>query len=266
MLWCRVPIFHMLKKINPKCSANYCSSTTRLPTQSADATTATKKPNSSTSLIHVHNTTISPQRTYVSIEMATDLNINSVYSLLYRVRLHTHLADSADSSDLMGNEHTRWAQSMQKSTPESTLQKSPAWNPCQARAFAFSSPQQTIFHYISRGFCNPKLPFAEFSNVLLEVLTIGRAFDKPEQLCDTCRLEDFTVYFLVKITDKNQCFRCLHIWSHLSINKLFFYSFKSQCWNIYPENGQTLPSLLKCEMGYGIQWWKRWNYGRLNKN
>lgn len=78
-----------------------------LPTRSADATTATKKPNSSTSLIHVHNITISPQRTYVSIEMATDLNINSVYSLLYRVRLHTHLADSQQT------EVTSWGMSTQ---------------------------------------------------------------------------------------------------------------------------------------------------------
>lgn len=81
---------------------------------------------------------------------------------------------------------------MQKCSPESNLQESAAQELPKPEAVSLYCP---IVLTTFCEFCNPKLLFAAFTDVLLELLTIGVAFNSAKQLFAISRLEDFTVYF-----------------------------------------------------------------------
>lgn len=63
---------------------------------------------------------------------------------------------------------------MQKCSPESILQKSAAQELPKTEAVSLYCPIVPTTFY---EFCNPKLLFAEFIDVLLEFLTTGVAFN-----------------------------------------------------------------------------------------
>lgn len=81
---------------------------------------------------------------------------------------------------------------MQKCAPESTLQKSATQELPKPEAVSLYC---LIVPTAFCEFCNPKLLFADFTDALLEFLTIGVAFNQANQLFTISTLEDFTVYF-----------------------------------------------------------------------
>lgn len=100
-----------------------------------------------------------PQHTYVSIEMATDLNVKSVYNKLYSVRPHIHFADSKQAA--VNTWGRRRGRTMQKNAPESTLQKSAAWE--------LPKPEAVSLYLVALNKLFPmNFPgaFVEFSDVL----------------------------------------------------------------------------------------------------